>query len=76
MARYLSITHCVVLEERLTWARKFDYQTQLCTSMLISQRGVRQMGEKNVSAKESQKRNNMRPIVKESSVVILVEFKA
>jgi hypothetical protein len=34
------------------------------------------MGRKNVSAKESQKRNNMRPIVKESSVVVLVEFKA
>jgi hypothetical protein len=34
------------------------------------------MGKKNVAAKESQKRNNMKPIVKESSVVILVEFKA
>jgi hypothetical protein len=49
-----------------------DHQTQLCTSVLISQRGVRQMGKKNVSDIESQKRNNMRPIVEESSGVILV----
>jgi len=34
-----------------------DHQTQLCTSVLISQRGVRQMGKKNVSDIESQKRN-------------------
>jgi hypothetical protein len=35
-----------------------DHQTQLCTSLLISQRGVRQMGKKNVSDIESQKRND------------------
>ncbi len=53
-----------------------DYQTWLCTSILISQRGVRKTGKKNVSDIESQKRNNMRPIVEESSGVILVEFNA
>jgi hypothetical protein len=73
MAWYWSITHGVVLEETDLGS---DYQTWLCTSMLISQRGVRKTGKKNVSDIESQKRNNIRPIVEESSGVILVEFTA